>query len=251
MERLHKFLASAGVCSRRAAERLIEEGRVQVNGQVVTRLGSVVDAERDAVQLDGKRIRPPREMVYVLLNKPRGYVTTLSDPEGRPTVADLVRGLPGRIFPVGRLDFHSEGLLLLTNDGELAHRLTHPRKAVPKTYLVKVKGQPDRASLRRLSDGIDLDGRRTQPAVLRMDKPGANSWLEVTVVEGRKHLVRRLLDSIGHPVLKLRRTRLGGVRLGALGTGHWRHLLAAEVERLREASTGRPRTRRRRPPRSA
>jgi pseudouridine synthase len=236
VERLQKALAAAGVCSRRAAERLIESGRVRVNGRTVTRLGTRVDSGRDRIEVDGVPIASrPGSRVYLALNKPRGYVTTLADPEGRPTVADLVRGVSQRVFPVGRLDYQSEGLLLVTNDGDLARDLMHPRTGVPKTYAVKVRGRPDGASLGRLADGVALDGRPTRPARLRLVKPGANSWLQVTVVEGRKHLVRRMLQAIGHPVVKLRRIRYDGIRLGKLAPGQWRHLTREEVERLQRA----------------
>jgi pseudouridine synthase len=236
MERLQKFLASAGVCSRRAAERLIEAGRVSVNGHVVQQLGTKVEPSHDAVTVDGKPVGArPRKQVYVALNKPRGYVTTLADPEGRPTVADLIRNVPGRVFPVGRLDFHSEGLLLLTNDGDLARDLMHPGSGVDKTYAVKVRGRPEDVSLRRLSRGIKLDGRTTIPSKLRLVRPADNSWLEVTVSEGRKHVVRRMLQAVGHPVLKLRRIRFDGIRLGGLAAGQWRHLSPTEIARLRRA----------------
>jgi pseudouridine synthase len=241
MERLQKVLAAAGVCSRRAAERLIEAGRVRVNGSVVTRLGTRVDPAGDSIEVDGKPIgsRPERR-TYVALHKPRGYVTTLSDPEGRPSVADLITNVGARVFPVGRLDFQSEGLLLVTDDGELARDLMHPGTGVGKTYAVKVRGRPEATALSRLARGIRLDGRLTLPARLHLVKPGANSWLEVTVVEGRKHLVRRMLRSVGHPVVRLRRIRYDGIRLGRLAPGEWRHLSDAEVTRLRRASrTGR------------
>lgn len=236
MERLQKLLARAGVCSRRAAERLIEEGRVRVNGEVVTRLGSRADPAQDVIRVDGKRIASPsRHKLYLMLNKPRGYVTTMSDPEGRPTVRDLIRGVRERVFPVGRLDYNSEGLLLLTNDGDLARDLMHPSTSVDKTYAVKVRGRPDRPTLDRLAAGIRIDGRRTMPARLRVTARGDNSWLEVSVVEGRKHLVRRMLEAVGHPVLKLTRVRFGGLRLGELPRGQVRPLRADEVDRLRRA----------------
>jgi pseudouridine synthase len=245
VERLQKVLAAAGICARRAAERLIVEGRVSVNGRAVTTLGSRVDPDNDVIQVDGKIVRVGGVKLYLALNKPRGYVTTLADPEGRPNVADLVRGVPARVFPVGRLDYDSEGLLLVTNDGALARDLMHPGTGVPKTYAVKVRGRPEPASLRRLEQGVRLDGRRTLPARLRLTRRAANSWLEVTVVEGRKHLVRRMLASVGHPVLKLRRVGIDGIRLGQLAPGQWRHLSEREVERLRKA----PRAGRRAPSR--
>jgi len=235
-ERLQKFLAAAGVCSRRAGEALIAAGRVSVNGQIVQEPGTRVDPRRDRVDVDGRRVGAAEgRPVYLVLNKPRGVVTTLSDPQGRPTVADLVRDVPTRVFPVGRLDYHSEGLLLLTNDGALARDLMHPGMGVRKTYAVKVRGAPDAETLRRMARGMRIDGKKTLPATVRMVKPGSNSWLEITVVEGRTHLVRRLCLGVGHPVLKLRRTRYDGVRLGKLPVGQWRHLAARELERLKSA----------------
>lgn len=238
-ERLQKVLARAGIASRRAAERLIVEGRVSVNGAPMTRLGSRVDPEKDAIKVDGKRIPDlPAVRTYLMLNKPRGYLTTLADPEGRPTIRDLLRGVRQRVYPVGRLDFHSEGLLLLTDDGDLARNLMHPSRGVAKTYLVKVRGEPSRDSLARLTRGIRVDGRRTLPARVVIARPGPNSWIEVTVVEGRKHQVRRMLETIGHPVQRLRRTRYGGVDLGRLPAGGVRILRPEEVERLRAAARG-------------
>lgn len=247
MERLQKALASAGVCSRRAAERLMAQGRVRVNGSVVTRPGSQVDPSRDSIAVDGKRIpKTSRQKIYLMLNKPRSCVTTLADPEGRPTVGDLIRTVRSRVFPVGRLDFDSEGLLLVTNDGDLARDLMHPGTGVEKTYTVKVRGRPDQNTLRRLTRGISLDGRKATSSRLRLLKTSgssANSWLEVTVLEGRKHLVRRMLQSVGHPVLKLRRTRYDGIRLGKLAAGTFRHLTARELAGLRQACEGAGRAR--------
>lgn len=236
LDRLQKVLARAGIASRRAAERLIVEGRVTVNGSVVNRLGIRVDADRDAIKVDGKRLRPaPAHRTWILLNKPRGFVTTARDPENRPTVLDLMAGVGTRVFPVGRLDFHTEGLLLLTDDGDLARDLIHPASHVPKTYLAKVRGMPGPDSLARLAGGVSLDGRRTLPARARIVRPGANAWVEVTVVEGRKHQVRRMLERIGHPVLRLRRTGFGPLSLGRLPAGRHRSLTAAEVAALRDA----------------
>ena len=233
-ERLQKVLARAGIASRRAAERLIVEGRVTVNGVPVTRLGTRVDPHKDAVKLDGKRIPlPPLRCSYLILNKPRGCVTTLSDPQGRPSIADLLRGVGARVYPVGRLDFNTEGLLLLTDDGELARDLTHPRKGVPKTYLAKVRGEPTPQALAKLSRGIELAGRKTLPAQFRLVRPARNAWLEATLVEGRKHQVRRMLELIGHPVIKLRRTSFAGLKLGRLRAGELRPLRPDELERLR------------------
>lgn len=238
-ERLQKVLARAGIASRRAAETLIVEGRVSVNGKPATRLGTKIDPEKDFVRVDGKRIRNAgagAERVYLALHKPRGYVTTLADPEGRPTLRDLIRGLSTRVFPVGRLDYQSEGLLLLTNDGALAHALMHPSHGVSKTYLVKVRGVPDGETRRKLSQGIVIEGRKTLAARVELRKGGANSWLEITIQEGRYHQVRRMFQAVGHPVQKLRRIRYDGVELGRLPAGRYRALTVAELRRLRRAA---------------
>lgn len=236
-ERLQKFLAHAGVASRRAGERLILEGRVTVDGHVVRELGTKIDPSRDVVKVDGKRVAgPPTRPVYYLLNKPRGYVTTLHDPEGRPTVKELLRGVKRRVYPVGRLDFDSEGLLLLTDDGDLAHDLMHPSRGVGKTYLAKVRGVPDAAALSRLRGGIPLDRRPTAPAQARLARRGDNAWVEIRIVEGRNRQVRRMLEAVGHPVLRLRRTAYGPLTLGRLAAGQFRLLEEAEVEALKHAA---------------
>lgn len=237
MERLQKVLSRAGIASRRAAEALIAAGRVTVNGTVVTRLGTQVDPERDAIKVDGTRVRSlaPAPQ-YLMLHKPRGVVTTLSDPEGRPTVRDYLHGVRGRVFPVGRLDYASEGLLLLTSDGALARDLMHPSRGVPKTYAAKVRGTPTREALRRLATGFVLEGRRTLPAKARLVEAGPSAWVEVTVVEGRKHQVRDMLAAVGHPVQRLRRIRYGGVDLGDLPPGGLRPLTRQEVARLQRAA---------------
>ncbi len=236
MERLQKVLARAGIASRRASEELITAGRVTVNGTVVTRLGTRVDPFADSVKVDGKRIKGFERPVYLLLNKPRGVLTSMDDPEGRPTVAGLLRPSRERVFPVGRLDMQSEGLLILTNDGDLARNLMHPSRLVPKTYLAKVRGVPEPATLRKLEAGIRMDGRKTAPAEVRIARPGANAWVQITISEGRKHQVRRMLEAVGHPVSKLRRIRLGGVALGKLRVGEVRALTDSEVARLKRAA---------------
>jgi pseudouridine synthase len=250
IERLQKVLAYAGVASRRAAERLIVEGRVTVNGAVVEALGTKVDPDKDAIKVDGKRVAaPPSGRTYLALNKPRGVVTTLADPEGRPTVKDYLRGVKARVYPVGRLDFASEGLLLLTDDGTLARDLMHPSRGVEKTYLVKVKGEPDSEALSRLRRGVPLDGKRTGPAKARVVRRGDNAWIEVTIGEGRNRQVRRMLQAVGHPVQRLRRVSYGGVALGRLPVGQLRVLSEAEVGTLARAATGvagRPRPKARR-----
>lgn len=242
MERLQKFLARAGIASRRAAEALITEGRVTVNGKVVRRLGTRVDPDEDAVKVDGRRVLARKgEFTYLLLNKPPGCVTTLSDPQGRSTVRDLIpRSVRARLFPVGRLDYNSEGFLLLTDDGDLARDLMHPSREVPKTYRAKVRGRPDPKTLRLLTRGVSIEGRPARARRARMVKPGANSWVEVEVAEGRKHLVRKMLRSVGHPVMRLRRIAYGGVPLGGLPSGQCRPLTPTEVDSLRGAVTRTP-----------
>jgi 23S rRNA pseudouridine2605 synthase len=238
-ERLQKVLAHAGIASRRAAEKLIAAGRVTVNGSIVSELGTKVDPDRDAIKVDGKRVGvAPRVPTYLAFHKPRGVVTTLSDPEGRPTVRDFLGGVTVRVYPVGRLDFDSEGLLLLTDDGTLARDLMHPSTGVEKTYRAKVRGFPEPDTLRRLARGIYLEGRRTGPARIRVVEGGTNPWLEVVLTEGRNRQVRKMLQAVGHPVQKLRRIRYGGVELGRLPTGGLRPLRPAEVDRLRRAARG-------------
>jgi 23S rRNA pseudouridine2605 synthase len=237
-ERLQKILARAGVASRRKAEQLIREGRVSVNGTVLDRLGSKADPDRDYVKLDGRLLRPPRRLVYLALNKPDKVVTTVHDPQGRSTVMDLVRGVKERIFPVGRLDYHSEGLLLLTNDGELAHRLTSASSHVPKTYLVKVNGMLTPDQEEQFREGIPLHGRRTAPASLRLVKRADNPWYEVRLIEGRQNQVRIMFNHFGRLVEKLRRVKIGHLELGRLQSGQVRHLTVAEVQRFKRSTGG-------------
>jgi len=234
--RLQKFLADAGIASRREGERLIQGGRVEVNGRVVTTLGTRVAPDRDRVSVDGRRVRPTGRRAYYLLNKPKGMITSSSDPEGRPTVVELLQGVRERVFPVGRLDWNSEGLLILTNDGELTYRLTHPANHVPKVYRVKVSGALEEEDLKALRRGLVLDGRRTLPA--RVDRISAqtNSWLEVTLYEGRKNQIRRMLERLGHRVQKLKRIAIGPIRDRALKPGEWRRLTPEEIRRLREGT---------------
>ena len=235
-ERLNKVIARAGIASRRAADRLIEEGRVTVNGREVRELGLRIDTHSDAVKVDGKRIPAPSATpTWILMHKPKGYVTTLSDPEGRPTVRDLLRGVRGRVWPVGRLDYATEGLLLLTDDGELARQLRHPSGKVPKTYHGKGHGRPDAATIERLAAGPRVAGRKALPARVRLLRTGRNAWVEIEVVEGRKHQVRNMLRAVGHPVQKLRRVAFAGLALGDLPAGAWRLLSPLEVRRLRGA----------------
>jgi 23S rRNA pseudouridine2605 synthase len=237
--RLQKLLSMAGVASRRAAEGLIAEGRVTVNGAVVTALGTKATPD-DEVRVDGRRIRPAARARYILLNKPKGYVTTRRDPEGRRTVMDLLGGVREYVYPVGRLDYDTEGLLLLTSDGDLAARLTHPRHEVPRVYEAVVAGAPDQAALDELRRGIYLDGRRTAEAAIArgatIGKGGTQTTkLTLTLFEGRNRQVREMCARIGHPVRTLARVRMGPLSLRGLPVGAWRDLTPAEIEALRRA----------------
>lgn len=243
-ERLAKYLARSGVASRRRAEGLITAGRVTVNGRVVTTPVFNVDPDRDTVTVDGRPVRPERK-VYLMLHKPPGYLSTVSDPQGRPTVLDLVPRI-GRLYPVGRLDADSEGLLLLTNDGELTVLLTHPRYHVPKTYRVWVAGIPNQEDLGRLTRGVVLEDGPTAPARVRLVRAGrGEAVLEITLFEGRKRQIRRMCEAIGHPVRRLVRVGLGPLRLGDLPPGRWRELRPDEVAALRRAAAPRNQRQRR------
>jgi 23S rRNA pseudouridine2605 synthase len=254
-ERLQKILSRAGVASRRASERLMIEGRVSVNGATIRELGSKADPEHDEIRVDGRRIRLPDRFRYLLLNKPRGYVTTRSDPQKRPTVVDLV-GVRDYIYPVGRLDFDSEGLIVLTNDGDLAARLTHPRHGLERVYEARVLGVPEERDLARLRRGIALEGRPTGPAEVKLlgggHRPSTNrqrsqgpldarsptATLLITVREGRNRQVRKMCDAIGHPVDRLKRVAIGPIHDRGLKPGMWRELTADEVKQLRDAASG-------------
>jgi pseudouridine synthase len=239
-ERLQKFLSRSGVASRRAAEELIVAGRVSVNGEIAAGLGVKVTPGADEVRVDGALIEPPATLWYLMLNKPAGVVTTLDDPQGRPTVAKYVPDGAPRLFPVGRLDLATTGLLLLTNDGDLAHSLMHPRFHVSKVYLAGVDGVPDAADVRSLREGVDLDDGRTAPAGARvLSRDGSQaSVVEITLREGRKRQVRRMLSAIGHPVRSLERVGYGPLTLGKLEPGTVRALRDDEVRALREAVSG-------------
>ena len=264
-ERLQKIIAAAGIASRRKAEQMIASGLVEVNGQIVTELGSKADPEHDHIRVNGKLLRGAEQHVYLLMNKPKGYVTTVSDPEGRPTVMELLRGIRTRVYPVGRLDYASEGLLLLTNDGELAHVLMKAASHVPKVYLVKVAGVPDQAGLQKLKRGLMIPegsmraasreqrgdkisdapirskvGRsgkgnqrvRTAPAKIRMIRESENPWYEVTLTEGKNRQLRKMFEAIGHHVEKIKRVRYGPLALD-VPPGEFRRLSFAEVEKLK------------------
>jgi 23S rRNA pseudouridine2605 synthase len=269
--RLQKILSRAGVASRRASEQLMLDGRVTVNGEVTRTLGAKADPTHDDIRVDGRRVKVAERFRYLLLNKPRGVVSTRSDPQGRPTVIDLlrVRGVTEYVYPVGRLDFESEGLILLTNDGDLAARLTHPRHELPRVYEVQVAGVPDDHDVDRLTRGIVIDGRRTQPAVVELHHAGSargtreprtrrvrasgggapravikearegrgrSSILIMTIREGRNRQVRKMCDAIGHPVTRLRRVAIGPLKDTTLKPGHWRDLTKEEVRKLVGAS---------------
>ena len=237
-ERLQKILSRAGVTSRRKAEQYILEGRVTVNGTVTRELGSKADIGRDHIKVDGRLVRLPRRQVYLMLNKPRGYVTTLFDPQGRPQVTDLLRGIPARVYPVGRLDYHSEGLLLFTNDGEFANLVMSAGPRVPKTYWVKVSGQLAPAELEKLRRGVWLGGRLTAPAKIRLLRNASNPWYEVELIEGRQNQIRRMFSTVGYLVEKLKRVRIGFLELDSLPVGEYRYLTPREVERFRRILPG-------------
>jgi len=232
-ERLQKILSHAGAASRRKAEQLMIEGRVTVNGKTVTELGSKADFEKDHIKVDGRLLRAPKRMLYLALNKPKNCVTTSSDPEGRETVMHLLGGVHERVFPVGRLDYHSEGLLLLTNDGEFAHRITAPTSHVTKTYVVKVNGALTDEQERSFRQGIPIHGRRTAPAELKLIKPGANPWYEVRIQEGRQNQIRLMFRYFDRLVEKLRRVKIAFLDLD-VPAGKFRALTPKEVDHFRK-----------------
>ena len=232
-ERLQKIIAASGISSRRVAEKMILEGRVTVNDIVMRQLGAKADIDADEIRVDGKLILPEVSKVYLVLHKPRGYVTSLNDPEGRAVVTDLLSGISERIFPVGRLDYDSEGLLLLTNDGDFSQRVQHPRFKIPKTYIVKIDGNLTRGEVRELSEGIKLRDGNFKPENLQILRTNRkSSWLALTIAEGRNRLIRRGLESLGHPVTKLIRTAIADIRLGNMKAGAFRHLTKKEVRQL-------------------
>jgi 23S rRNA pseudouridine2605 synthase len=234
LERLQKILSAAGIASRRAAEEIIIAGRVAVNGKVVTELGSRADPAQDRITVDGKAIRSEGVRSYIVLNKPVGYVTTLKDPQGRPVVTDLLKGVKERVYPVGRLDYNTEGVLLLTNDGELANRLAHPRHEVEKEYMVRVRGSVAAEQLQHLSAGVDLEDGRSAPAVVKLTRESENNtWISITIHEGRYRQVRRMCEGIGLSVVRLKRVRYGILEAGDMKPGEFRFLTSGEVDGLR------------------
>jgi 23S rRNA pseudouridine2605 synthase len=243
--RLNKLLSAAGVASRRAADELIRQGRIELNGKVVTELGTKADPAADVIKVDGRRIKPPSDRRYLLLNKPRGVVSSRSDPQRRTTVVDLATraGVAGYLYPVGRLDYDSEGLIILTNDGEFAERVLHPRYEIERTYEAEVEGVPDDRDLDRLRRGVEVDGRRTSPAkvrllrVMRARKEGGRAHLEIVVREGRNRQVRKMCDAIAHPVARLMRTRIGTITAKGLRPGELRDLTPTEIRALTSTRT--------------
>ncbi len=233
--RLHKILSHAGISSRRKAEELIKEGHVTVNGKIVTELGIKADISCDHIKIDGKLITRLEPKVYILLNKPRGYITTLKDKERRPTVIDLLKKVKLRVYPVGRLDYDAEGILLFTNDGDMAHNLAHPRYMVPKTYLAKVSGIPNEAKIKRLNKGgLRIEGQQLPPSKTHIERiSGENSWLRITIYEGQNRQIKRMCMAIGHSVQRLKRVRYASLSLSGLSLGAYRYLDSKEVEMLK------------------
>ncbi|HPC08524.1 MAG TPA: pseudouridine synthase [Smithella sp.] len=236
-ERLQKVIAAAGITSRRHAEELITRGRVSVNGVVVTKLGEKADAQKDIIRVDGKIISTEKVKYYIVLNKPAGFVTTLHDPQNRPTVVDLLGSVPERVYPVGRLDYDSKGLLLLTNDGDFAQQIQHPRFQKPKIYKVKIQGHLSRQDVKQLSRGINVDDDFFKPENLKVDKMNDRScWLRLTLKEGKNRIIRRGFEKIGYRVALLVREAIGDLALGALKEGEWRHLTRKEISQLLDSA---------------
>jgi 23S rRNA pseudouridine2605 synthase len=230
--RLQKIIAEMGIASRRKAEEMIAEGRVTINGKIAE-IGMKADLLKDHVKVDGKLLVNPEKKVYFIFNKPRGVVTSLGDPEGRPTVRDFLRGIRERVFPVGRLDYDSEGMLLLTNDGDFSQAVLHPSKKISKTYIVKVKGVLEEEDIVKLRSGIRLDRTVTAPAhVKRLRKTENNSWIEMTIYEGKKRQIRRMLERVGHPVIRLMRVRIDGLEMGELKPGTFRRMTSEEMKKM-------------------
>lgn len=233
LERLQKIISAAGITSRRASEALIQGGQVAVNGVVVTELGSKADPSKDTITVDGKVLKVSEQRLYILLNKPPGFITALKDGQGRPLVTDLLKDVPDRVYPVGRLDYNTEGLLLLTNDGDWANRLMHPRNEIEKEYHVRVRGKVIDQQLKRMAEGVELEDGKTAPAVVNLVKSGdLNDWISVAIHEGRNRQVRRMCEAVSLSVVRLKRIRYGTLALGTLRSGQFRYLSDAEVREL-------------------
>jgi len=233
LERLQKIISAAGITSRRASETLILNGQVTVNGVVVTELGTKADPAKDRISVNGTLLKVSEQRLYILLNKPAGYMTTLDDPEGRPLVTDLLKEINERVYPVGRLDYNTEGLLLLTNDGEWANKLMHPRHEIDKEYHVRVRGKVHKSQLDQLAEGVEIDGKKTAPATAILIKDGEqNDWLAITIHEGRNRQIRRMCEAVSLSVVRLKRVRYGSLVLGVLKSGQFRHLSETEVNEL-------------------
>ncbi|AOT68119.1 pseudouridine synthase [Geosporobacter ferrireducens] len=232
--RLQKYIALSGVASRRKAEEMIQQGRVKLNGTIVRDMGVIINPTEDQVIIDNQPIKPEEQKIYILLHKPEGYVTTLSDEFNRPKVIDLLSDVAERVFPVGRLDYDTSGLLIMTNDGDLTYQLTHPKHEVKKTYIARVKGAPDEKALGFLKRGVDIGGYITAPAqVEKLKSDGRTSSIRIIIHEGKNRQIRKMLDAVGYPVLHLKRIAMGRIELGTLVKGKWRHLTAEEVRYLK------------------
>lgn len=239
MERLQKFMARHGVASRRACEDIIAAGKVKVNGKTVTSAVTLIDPSRDKVMVDGRRLGEPEKPVYIMMYKPRGYISSVKDPRGRKVVTDLLDDVQERVYPIGRLDYDSEGLLLLTNDGDLTLRLTHPAHGITKTYRVRVRGVPRVADIENLSAGIMLEDGITAPARVEfIEEREGNALLEVTIREGRNRQIRRMFEAVGYKVIRLKRTRIGDLSLGNMKPGQYRRLSPSELNRLKKLAAG-------------
>ena len=232
--RLQKYLADAGIASRRKAEELILQGRVEVNGKTVRELGTKIDDKKDTVSFNGREIKKEQKLVYIMLYKPEGYVTTVKDQFDRPTVMDLIKNVEERVFPIGRLDYDTSGLLLLTNDGKLTFRLTHPKHEVEKTYLAKVYGVPDQNDMNQLRRGVMIDGKKTEPSKVRLVSTGDKyAHVEIIIHEGKNRQVRKMFEAVRHPVSQLRREATGSLTLGDMKKGEWRYLTEKEIRYLK------------------
>lgn len=235
LERLQKVMSEFGVASRRKCEEMIAEGRVRVNGDIVIGQGCKVDKDKDIIEVDGKVIKSPDAMLYILLNKPTGYITSVKDQFGRPTVLDLLKGVSTRVFPIGRLDYDTEGLLILTNDGNLTYKITHPKHNIDKTYRALIRGKIDSGDIDAFRRGIQIEDYVTSPALLKVSgEVKGNNIVEITIHEGKNRQVRKMCSAIGHEVIKLKRIKIGNISLRGLQTGHWRYLHEEEVNYLKE-----------------